>query len=173
MPKGLRKTVKDNLEKCRLSAITAVDAYNRSGPRFRTAQFLVMIIISWTALLHAIFYRRGTKPWFKHRSRPSHYVKIDGEPKHWDLTECLKEYYGGNSPPERKNLEFLIGLRNKVEHRSLPELDPILFGECQAAVLNLEDLLENEFGYTYALMEQLAVSLQFSRTTPEVKRKAK
>jgi Domain of unknown function (DUF3644) len=54
------------------------------------------------------------------------YVKIDGDPKHWELSECLKQHYGDKNPPERRNLEFLIGLRNKIEHRHLPELDPAL-----------------------------------------------
>lgn len=86
--------------------------------------------------------------------------------------ECLKQYYGDKHPAERKNLEFLIGLRNKIEHRHLPELDATLYGECQAALLNLEDLLVQEFGQKYALAEQLAVSLQFSQVVPKEKLKA-
>jgi hypothetical protein len=100
------------------------------------------------------------------------YIKIDGEPKHWDLTECLKQYFADKQPAERKNLEFLIGLRNKIEHRHLPELDPALYGECQAALLNLEAILVQEFGNRHALIEQLAVSLQFSQTLPDEKLKA-
>ena len=50
MPKGLSSVVRDNLEKCRSAAIAAVDVYNRPGPRFRTAHYIVLIIIAWTAL---------------------------------------------------------------------------------------------------------------------------
>ncbi|HID38544.1 MAG TPA: DUF3644 domain-containing protein, partial [Calditrichaeota bacterium] len=160
MPRGLPQAVKDNIEKCQMSALAAVEAYNRPGKRFRTAQFLIMIIISWTALFHAISYRKNIKPWFK--SRNGHYIRIDGDPKHWDLTECLKRHFGSDHSPVRKNLEFLIGLRNKIEHRHLPELDASLYGECQASLLNLEEMIVNNFGEKYALMEQLAVSLQFS-----------
>ncbi|MBN1436315.1 MAG: DUF3644 domain-containing protein [Sedimentisphaerales bacterium] len=170
MPRGLPKAVKDNIEKCQMSALAAVEAYNRPGKRFRTAQFLVMIIIAWTALLHAIFYRKGTKPWYK--ARNGRFERIDDEPKHWDLSECLTQYYGSTSTPERKNLEFLIGLRNKIEHRHLPNLDPSLYGECQAALLNLEELLVSSFSDKYALQEQLAVSLQFSAVVPEAKKRA-
>jgi hypothetical protein len=59
----LPQSVSDNLAKCQAAALAAVDAYNRPGPRFRTAQFIVMIIIAWTALMHAIFYRRGRRLW--------------------------------------------------------------------------------------------------------------
>jgi hypothetical protein len=88
------------------------------------------------------------------------------------LTECLKQFHGGATTAERTNLEFLLGLRNKVEHRHLPELDASLYGECQAALMNIEDMLVSEFGKRYALTEQLAVSLQFSRATPPEKKKA-
>jgi hypothetical protein len=175
MPKGLPQSVKDNIEKCRAATIAAVDVYNRPGPRFRTAHYIVLIVIAWTALFHAIFYRKRTKPWYKTKGKNpkgDRYVHVEGEPKHWDLGECLKQHFGGNNPAERKNLEFLIGLRNKIEHRHLPELDAGLYGECQAALLNLEELLTSEFGARYALAEQLAVSLQFTELIPAEKKKA-
>src|ERR671911_693014 len=79
------------------------------------------------------------------------YVHVDGEPKHWDLSECLRQHYGATNPAERKNLEFLIGLRNKIEHRHLPDLDAGLYGECQAGLLNLEQTIIAEFGAQYAM----------------------
>lgn len=171
MPKGLPKTVKDCIDKCQACAVASVDVYNRPGPRFRTAQFIVLITMAWTALFHAIFYKRGKNPWYK-KSGSTRYLRVDGEPKHWELMECIKQFYGSANPPERKNLEFLIGLRNKIEHRHLPELDPGLYGECQASLMNLEDMLEAEFGAKYALNEQLAVALQFTRSVPKERRKA-
>jgi len=129
-----------------------------------------MMAIAWTALFHAVFYRRHVKPWYKLKN--GRFERIDGDPKHWDLAECVKRYYGGTTSPVRQNLEFLIGLRNKIEHRHLPELDASLYGECQASLLNLEELLVSTFGDKYALAEQLAVSLQFSNVVPDEKKKA-
>lgn len=135
-----------------------------------------MIVIAWTALVHAIFYRKGKCPWYRVRSsgagRGVRYARVDGEPKHWDLSECLKHHFGDQNPPERKNLEFLLGLRNKIEHRHVPELDPALYGECQACLLNLEQLLVSEFGARYALTDQLALALQFSQLIPDERNKA-
>ncbi len=165
-----------NLDKCRIAAIAAVDAYNRPGPRFRTALYVVLIVLAWQAFFHAYYYTMRRNPWYQ--SRPSktktgvRYEKIDGEPKHWDLSKCLTEYFGGEQHPVRKNLEFLLGLRNKIEHRQLPALDPILYGECQASLMNLEDYLINEFGDQFGLSESLAVSLQFSRTNPPEQKNA-
>lgn len=176
MPKGFPQPVRDNLEKCQAAAVAAVEAYNRPGRRFRTAQYIVLINIAWTALFHAVFYRQRMRPWYRKKGagagRAVRYEKIDGEPKHWDLSECLTQHYGGDHPPERRNLEFLIGLRNKIEHRHIPALDASLYGECQAALLNLEAMLVQEFGQRYALTEELAVSLQFSQTLPTEKKLA-
>src|SRR5690606_36126209 len=146
---------KQNLAKCRASAIAAVEVYNRPGARFRTAQYLVLIVIAWTAFFHGYFFGKNRNPWYRTRTsgtgRGVRYQRIDGEPKHWDLAECLKQYFGSNNPAERQTLEFLLGLRNKIEHRHLPELDASLYGECQAALLNLEDMLVATFGDKCAL----------------------
>ena len=63
----------------------------------------------------------------------------------------------------RKNLDFFIGLRNKIEHRSMPELEHRIFGECQSLLFNFEDFLFQEFGTKYALNESLSLALQFSQ----------
>lgn len=174
MPRGLPQSVKDNIEKARSAAIAAVETYNRPGSRFRTAQFIVLIVMAWTALLHAYFYRRHRNPWYRKKTsgRSVRYVKVDGDPKHWELAECLRQRYSDQNPPERMNLEFLIGLRDKIEHRHLPTLDSSLYGECQAALLNFEAFLVSEFGTRYALTDQLALALQFSQIQPDERIKA-
>lgn len=156
--------------------MTAVESYNRPGPRFRTALYVVLIVMAWQAFFHAYFYRKNQKPWYQSRQSMHkssvRYQKVDGEPKHWDLDKCMSEYFGNLNPPERKNLEFLLGLRNKIEHRDLPQLDVAVYGECQAALLNLENYLVQEFGLNYALTESLAISLQFSRSRPSAQQES-
>lgn len=168
MSRGLPTNVRAHLEKARSAAVAAVEAYNRPGPSFRTAHYIVMITIAWTALFHAVFYKRGIRPWHRKRGegRGVRYARIDGEPKHWELKECLARFYESNNPPERVNLEFLVALRNRIEHRHLPELDIALYGECQAALINLDEVVTREFGSRFALSESLAVSLQFSKVIP-------
>ncbi len=63
-----------------------------------------------------------------------------------------------------KNLDFFIGLRNKIEHRYLAqsEIDKMLFGECQSLLYNYENFLIDIFGENYSINENLAFSLQFS-----------
>ena len=172
MSRGLPQNVHDNLEKARSSAIAAVTIYNTPGLSFRIPLFLVLIVISWTAFFHALFFKKREKPWYRKKSSKKRYEYVDGEPKYWELSKCLKQHYKDNHPPERKNLEFLIGLRNKIEHRNLPKFEPRIYGQCQAALMNLEDALIKEFGDKFGLSDQLMISLQFSRVTSDEKKKA-
>ena len=84
----------------------------------------------------------------------------------------MKEYFGSEHSPSRKNIEFFLGLRNKIEHRYHPELDPALYGECQAMLINFEDLLVKEFGTDIALLDQIGVALQFSALRPHQQEEA-
>ncbi|ORU94945.1 MAG: hypothetical protein A6F71_10050 [Cycloclasticus sp. symbiont of Poecilosclerida sp. M] len=176
MPRKLSQNVKNHLVKCQTCAVYAVGAYNHPGSQFRTALYVILIVMAWTALFHALFFQENQKPWRRKKgTKAIRYEKIDGEPKYWGLAECLEQYYKNQkdkNPAERVNLKFLIGLRNIIEHRHLPTLDPSVFGECQAALHNLEAMLDSNFGGRYSLANQLEFSLQFSKITPAEKQKA-
>ena len=88
---------------------------------------------------------------------------IDGERRAWDLAESVKKYFTDPNSPERKNLEFFIRLRNKIEHRFVPEIDKDIFGECQAMLINYEDTITKEFSDNFAINENLVFALQFSK----------
>jgi len=158
--RGLPRSVKDALQMARDSALLAVEVYNKPAVTFKSGGYITLMIIAWTSLFHAIFFRRKLKPYYRKSS--SRYKRVDGDYKHWELRECLRRYYNSDTGnPVRKNLEFFIPLRNKIEHRSLPELDPSIFGECQAMLLNFDDMLEQEFGPKYCIRQSLSFALQF------------
>jgi hypothetical protein len=123
------------------------------------------MIIAWTALFHAIFRHKKTKPYYRKKGS-RRFEKIDGDYKAWELAECVRQHYGTANPPARKNLEFFIGLRNKIEHRSYPQLDTEIFGGSQAMLLNFEALLCDTFGDRYALQSSLTFALQLARCIP-------
>ena len=153
------------LEKARDSALLAVETYNRPTASFRSGGYIVLMVIAWTSLFHAIFQKRGTKPFYR-RPNSRRFQKVDGEIKRWELSECLKHHFKDQDSPVKKNLEFFIGLRNKIEHRSLPQLDDEVFGECQALLLNFEELLCSTFGDRNSLKVGLSYLLQFKKTQP-------
>lgn len=157
--RGLPRAVRSALDKAHDSALLAVEVYNKPAVKFKSGGYIALMVIAWTALFHAIFFKRKRKPFYK---KPSgRYIKAGGDFRYWELDECLRQYYGNDTMNAvRKNLEFFIPLRNKIEHRSMPELDANIFGECQAMLLNFDEILEKEFGSKHCLRESLSFSLQ-------------
>jgi hypothetical protein len=166
--KGLPGEVRTLIEKARDSALLAVETYNRPTAVFRSGAYIVLMCIAWTSLFHAIYRRRKVRPWHRVRPGSRRYVKVDGDYKAWELAECLKQFFKEQNPAVRRNIEFFISLRNKIEHRTYPQLDSEVFGECQSLLMNLEELLCSEFGERYALRTGLLYSLQFSRSLAPV-----
>ena len=156
--RGLPRKVKGALEKARDSALLAVEVYNKPAVKFKSGGYITLMVIAWTSLFHAIFFKRKLKPFCKEHGR---FVRIENDFKYWELGECLSQYFTADTGnPVRKNLEFFIPLRNRIEHRSMPELDASIFGECQAMLLNFDEMLEKEFDAKYCLRECLSFSLQ-------------
>jgi hypothetical protein len=157
--RGLPIKVKEHLEKARDSAILAVEIYNKPAVKFKSGCYISLMVIAWSSLFHAIFFKRGIKPFRKKDN--DHYDKVDGDYKYWNLMECLHCFFKEDTQnPIRRNLELFIPLRNHIEHRSMPALDANIFGECQSMLLNFDSLIENEFGIKYCLRESLSFSLQ-------------
>jgi hypothetical protein len=159
------------LAKARESALAAIGAYNAPTASFRSGAYIVLMIIAWTSLRLAIFLRRGLDPCYPSEVR-SAVPAEDEEPKFWDLAKSLREYYQGNEAAVAVNLRFFIGLRNRIAHGSMPELDATIFGECQAMLLNFETVLAAEFGDHHLLTDTLVYSLQFSRRNPTERQQA-
>jgi hypothetical protein len=164
MPRKMPIEADANLRKAREAALLAVETYNRPGASFRSAGYLVLMVVAWTALFHAIFAKRKVKPYYRQKKNLRRFERVDGDFKCWELAECMQQFYADQNPPARKNLEFVVKLRNKIEHRFLPVLDIEIFGECQALLNNFEQLMCETFGDKYALSASLAFALQFGRS---------
>ena len=171
MRKRVPKKVKELLEKSKESCILAVDVYNKPRTAFRSGAYVILMIIAWTSLFHAIFERDGVNYYYKKEPNSRYYKKMDGDKMAWELKECLKHYFEDSvSVSEisiRKNLELFIPLRNKIEHRLLPQLDNTIFGECQSLLHNFEFILNKEFGSKQCVNESLVFSLQFAQWIPK------
>lgn len=161
--KGLPKQVKTCLNKALDSALLAVETYNKPAVKFKSGGYIVLMCIAWTALLHAIFCRNKIKPMYKEKN--GRFKKVDGEVVFWELKTCVSKYFLNTNDPIRKNLEFFIPLRNKIEHKFLPELDANIFAECQSMLLNFDKIVQKEFGTRYCLRESLSFALQLFPST--------
>lgn len=157
--KRVGKNLRPYLDKAKDSALLAIEVYNKPAVSFRSAGYIALMVIAWTSLLHAVFLRREVNPYYKYKN--GHYQKIDGDYRHWELAECVRQFWSDDVENAiRKNIEFFIPLRNKIEHRHIPVLDAVIFGECQAWLLNFDALMGAEFGAKHQLRESLSFSLQ-------------
>jgi len=64
----LAREVAIHLEKARESAFLAVETYNRPRTSFRSGGYIVLMCIAWTALFHAIFFKRNVKPFYRKKA---------------------------------------------------------------------------------------------------------
>ncbi|MGO2074747.1 MAG: DUF3644 domain-containing protein [Pseudoalteromonas sp.] len=153
------------IHKAKEFALLAVSIYNNPYTEFKTYGFIINIVIAYTALMHAIFEKRSES--YFYRDADNNVIFIDGDEKAWELSECVDEYWKGIEAPEKANIKFLIGLRNKIEHRSLPAIDLAVCGECQSALSNFETILVEEFGDEHALTASLAIAMQLTRISEQ------
>lgn len=114
------------------AGLLAVEIYNKPRTAFRSEGYIALMIIRWTRLFHAYF-RKTIGERYYYKKKNGRYEIVDGERKTWDLKTCIRKYNKLKEPIE-SNLHFFIGLRNKIEHRSVvgPEIDNLIFGECQS-----------------------------------------
>lgn len=166
----LPEQVEEFVVKARDSAILAIDIYNRPIVSFRSQGYIVMMVIAWTALFHAI-YESEEKDYF-YKNKDGSDKLIDGDKKAWELDSCLDNCRNMISDAAKENLRLFISLRNKIEHRYVPAFDLDVFGECQAMLLNFEDLITEKFGSYYALNNSLSFPLQVSSVRGNAQTKA-
>lgn len=127
------------LQAAKNEARLAVDLYNRPTEPRSLEGLVVHMHLAWLYMLHAQFLRDGVD--FRYREKDGRrFVKVDGEPKTWELTRCLEEAFGAGDPV-RRNIEFFIKLRNTIEHRYESLLAAVVAGKVQAHVLNFEEML--------------------------------
>src|SRR3954462_9591000 len=134
-------------------ALLAVDLYNRSGEQRRLGAFVGHMQIAWLYLLQARFERDGGDFYFGDtRGRRK---KLDGEFMTWDLARCIREVFPNQNHPVRRNVEFFIGFRNKIEHRYEQLLESVIAGKAQSLIMNYEQMLVETFGEKESLADRL------------------
>lgn len=146
-----RSFIKKSISSCLL----AVEVYNKPTVGFRTENYIVLMMISWTSAFHALFHEKEV-------------AYKDNENKYFSLSRCITIYkqkeFSFEAETITQNISFLYELRNEITHRSAHPLDEDVFGECQACLLNFQDFLFHFWGEQFQLGYSLAHSLQFSRS---------
>jgi hypothetical protein len=151
------------------AALTGVQVFNNPLIKFKSETFIVLMNIAWTYLLHAHYRRKGIEYRYYRRSgtRRRFDRTDDGSFKYWDLSKCLAARECPVDRPTKKNLQFLIGLRDEITHHMSPVLDEFVSARYQACCLNYNRYLKKLFGDRYGIDRQLGFSLQFQSISRE------
>jgi hypothetical protein len=124
--------------------------------------------LAWLYLLHAEFTRdRIDFRYWDDRARPRRIHRVDGEPKTWELARCVIARWPNEREPVRRNLEFFIGLRNKIEHRYQEQIGIAVAGHAQALIVNFETELATQFGSGEGLANRLRFPVFLSSLTSD------
>ena len=158
------------VEASRDEASLAVRLYNDPAEVRAFEGFVVHMHLAWLYLLHAEFTRDKVDYRYWRRDNPRLLEKVDGEPKRWELSKCVRERWSDEKDPVRANLEFFIGLRNKVEHRYAKQqqaLAAVVGGQAQSLLLNYEEELVAQFGAASSLATRLRFPVFIGSFTSE------
>ncbi|MCX5920641.1 MAG: DUF3644 domain-containing protein [Candidatus Melainabacteria bacterium] len=160
---------KELLWKSREAALCAVQIFNNPLINFKTETFIVLMVISWTYLLHA--YYRENKIEYRYHNQNGKKKKFDktksGAFKHWELERCLNDDNCPLDNPVKVNLKFLIGLRHEIEHQMSNSIDAFISSKLQACCINYNNAIKKLFGDDYAIDKYLSYSIQFATLTDD------
>lgn len=151
-------------------ACLAVRLYNDPAESRSFEGYVIHMHLAWLYLIHAQFIRDGVdfRYWDKHRE--NRLLRIDGEPKRWELDRCVGERWQDTREPIRVNLELFIRLRNRLEHRHAnadTALMLALSGHAHALLLNFEGELTAQFGANRSLAVRLRIPLFVGTFSPQ------
>jgi len=154
----------DLIQKAREATLSAVQVYNNPLITFKTECFIVLSLIAWTYMLHAYYRFKGVEyRYFTKTGKRRKFIRNpDGSIRYWDLKECISKEICPLDKNTKHNLNFLIGLRNQIEHRKANGLDSYLSARYQACALNFNYYLKKLHGERFGLDQNLALSLQFA-----------
>jgi hypothetical protein len=160
---GLSLRGDELLIKAREAMIAAVHIFNSAGLHFRAELFIVTAIIAWTYLLHAYYRREGIDYRYYRNAGGVRRVETtdNGAEKFWELGRCLRENGCPLDCGAKRNLEFLLGLRNEIEHRSTSRIDEAVSAKLQACCINFNETIKKLFGPQFGLERRLPIALQF------------
>src|SRR5579883_707186 len=138
-------------------ALLACDLYNEPRQPRSFELFVVHMETAWQNLFHAV------------------QSELGGEDLGWDLRRLVEAHLPNVQDPIRRNIEFFIGLRERIEHkltpRQLRSLETVVSGKALAYLRDFDAYLVREFGERQSLGSSLRFPVFLSslaRDAPEM-----
>lgn len=151
-------------------ACLAVRLYNDSAEARSFEGFVIHMHLAWLYLLHAEFLRDGVDYRYWDAQRKNRLLKVDGEPKRWELERSMRERWPSDTDPVRVNLGLFIRLRNRLEHRHAHADDALMLnlaGHAHALLVNFETEMTSQFGDDQSLALRLRLPIFVGTFSPQ------
>lgn len=155
------------LVKAREAMLAAVQTFNSGGLNFRSELFIVTAIIAWTYGIHSWYKKNKIDYWYKNQDGTPKSIRRNGPTKYWELGYALRRDDCPLDLSIVQNLEFLILIRDEIEHRMTQNIDLSIGAKLQACCLNFSKFMSENFGSQFGLEHRLPLALQFSTFSPE------
>lgn len=143
-----------DLRAAREEALLGCDLFNDRRERNLDA-FLAHMLRAWLHLLRAVASKEQRR----------------SESRDWNLLEHVKRYRPDPLDPLRANIEFFVGLRERIEHhftrKRVQFVEILVSGKINALLLNFEKTLVAEFGERWSLADALRFPIFISSLTHE------
>lgn len=138
-------------------ALLACDLYNEPRQPRSFELFVVHMERAWLNLFHAV------------------QAELGGEEESWDLRSVVSVHLPKEQDPIRRNIEFFIALRDRIEHKLTPRqlraLETVVSGKALAYLRDFDTYLVQEFGEKQSLRTSLRFPVFLSslaRDAPEL-----
>jgi hypothetical protein len=138
-------------------ALLACDLYNEPRQPRSFELFVIHMERAWLNLFHAV------------------QAQLGGEEEGWDLERLARVHMPHAQDPIRRNIEFFIALRARIEHRFTPRqlraLETVVSGKALAYLRDFDTYLVQEFGERQSLGSSLRFPVylaSLARDAPEV-----
>lgn len=156
------------IDKSKEAMMAAVQTYNNPLINFKSENFIVLAIISWTYLMHAYFHKNKIEyRYYKIIGKRKRYDRTKyGAFKYWELERCLNDEHSPIDKDTSNSLRFLMGIGNEIEHQMTNKIDEYIGAKLQACAINYNYYSVRLFGEKYNIEQYLALSIQFSPIIP-------
>jgi hypothetical protein len=138
-------------------ALLACDLYNEPRQPRSFELFVVHMETAWLNLFHAVK------------------AELGGQEESWELAHLVDIHLPNAQDPVRRNLEFFIALRERIEHRLTPRqlraLETVVSGKALAYLRDFDAYLVREFGERQSLGSSLRFPVflaSLERDAPEM-----
>lgn len=169
MPRRVHSITASLVSQSRDAALAAVQVFNSPLIAFKSETFIVLMHVAWTYLLHADYRRNDVEyRYFRQAGSRRRFERTrSGSFRYWDLSRCLSVDECPLDNETKKNLQFLIGLRDEVTHHMSPVVDQYVSARYQACCLNYNRYVKELFGDRHGIDQHLSYSLQLQSLSRE------